>query len=104
MPGVKRTYALPDATVAAFERAVAPGRRSATVGGLIQEWLDQAARQRLRDEIVAGLADMADDYLAVEREYHPFEEEVERDAEQRAAARTGRQSAARPGRRVRAGR
>ena len=103
MTVVKRTYELPDATVAAFEQVVGPGRRSATVAALIQDWLEAAARRRLRDEIVAGLEDMTDEYLAVEREYHSLEEEVERDAE-RTTAGAGRQGASRPGRGVRAGR
>jgi len=35
-------------------------------------------RKRLRQEIVGGCREMADVYLAVEREYHPLEEEVHR--------------------------
>ena len=78
MSVLKRTYALPEETVAAFERAVRPGRRSMTVATLMHEWLEEATRHRLRQEIVAGLADMREEYLAVERDFHALEEEVER--------------------------
>ena len=97
---LKRTYVLPDETVTAFEHVVGPGKRSATVAGLIWEWLEGARRQRLREEIVAGLADMAGEYLAVEREYHPLEEEVERGSEHRPEARRDREGSTRPGRGV----
>lgn len=83
---LKRTYVLPDETVSAFEREVEPGRRSATVAVLIREWLEEARRRRLREEIVDGLADMAGEYLVVEREYHPLEEEVERGLERSSTA------------------
>jgi hypothetical protein len=33
---------------------------------------------RLRKEMIEGCRDMADVYLAIEREYHPLEEEVQR--------------------------
>jgi hypothetical protein len=43
--------------------AHAPGKRS---------------RARLRARIIAGCRVMAEEYLAVEREFHPLEEEVHR--------------------------
>lgn len=83
----KRTYSLPAATLADFEQAVAAGARSATVARLLREWLDEVRRRELREEVVVGCREMASDYLAIEREYHPLEEEVERAAESKPPAR-----------------
>jgi hypothetical protein len=75
---LKRTYALPQQTLEAFERTTAPGKRSALVAELMREWLERQRRERLRQEVIEGCRDMADVYLAIEREFHPLEEEVER--------------------------
>ena len=97
---LKRTYALPAETVLAFERAVKPGRRSAAVAAVMREWLEEKERQLVREAIVEGLAEMADEYLVVEREYHPLEEEVERGPRRRNEAWGGGTGTTRPGRRV----
>jgi NADH-quinone oxidoreductase subunit F len=60
------------------EQAVVPGKRSATIDALLREWLDRQRREQLRQEIIESGRAMADVYLAVEREYHPLEEEVHR--------------------------
>jgi metal-responsive CopG/Arc/MetJ family transcriptional regulator len=75
---MKRTYALPAETLRQFEEAVAPRQRSSTINTLLRTWLEQRQREQLRQEIIEGCAAMADVYLAIEREYHPLEEEVER--------------------------
>ena len=75
---LKRTYALPEETLRQFEEAVAPRQRSGTVDALLRAWLDRQRQERLRREVIAGCAAMADVYLTVEQEYHPLEEEVER--------------------------
>lgn len=75
---MKRTYALSEETLRQFEEAVAPRQRSSTIDSLLRAWLEQRQRERLRREIIEGCAAMTDVYVAVEREYHPLEEEVER--------------------------
>jgi metal-responsive CopG/Arc/MetJ family transcriptional regulator len=75
---MKRTYVLPQETVAQFEQVVPARQRSATIDNLLREWLDRQRRERLRQEVIAGCEAMAEIYLAIEREYHPLEEEVHR--------------------------
>jgi hypothetical protein len=74
---LKRTYALPQATLEEFERAAPPGKRSAVIAELVRSWLDQQKRERLRQAVIEGCREMADVYLEIEREYHPLEEEVQ---------------------------
>jgi hypothetical protein len=88
MKSIKRTYALPEETIIRFERKVGVGKRSAVLTELLENWLSQAERKRLREEIIQGCRDMADVYLEVEREYHPLEEEVHRGLS--GSAKTGR--------------
>jgi hypothetical protein len=76
MKSLKRTYALPSQTLAKFEHAVAPGKRSTLVASLMEEWLAEQEREALRRDIVAGCEDMWDIYLTLEKEWHPLEEEV----------------------------
>jgi metal-responsive CopG/Arc/MetJ family transcriptional regulator len=77
---LKRTYAIPQQILDEFERVTAPSERSALVAEMMREWLDQ---QQLRQEVIEGCCDMADVYLATEREFHPLEEEVERASDER---------------------
>lgn len=74
----KRTYSLPQETIARFEKAVEPGRRSTVVEELMRDWLDAKARQELRRDIIAGCEDMYELYLEIEKEYHPLDEEADR--------------------------
>jgi metal-responsive CopG/Arc/MetJ family transcriptional regulator len=78
MPLLKRTYALPQETLEEFEQTVSTGKRSAVIAELMQEWVARQHREQLRREVIEGCREMADVYLAVEREYHPLEEEVHR--------------------------
>ncbi len=78
MSTVKRTYSLPSDLVSRFEEQVAPRKRSRTLAQVLQHWLEAEERRRLRAEIEEGLRDMAEEYLAIEREWHPLEEEVDR--------------------------
>jgi hypothetical protein len=91
----KRTYSLPSETINTFEAEVHRGRRSGVVAELIRDWLEERRRERLREEIVAGCREMGAEYLVVEQEYHPLEEEVERAAERHTAERRGSQGASR---------
>jgi hypothetical protein len=100
----KRTYSLPTQTVTTFEAEVGRGRRSGLVAQLIRDWLEERRRLTLRDEVVAGCREMAGEYLVVEQEYHPLEEEVERAGAHRGSAGRGGQSASRPRGGRRAGR
>ena len=79
MKALKRTYVLPQDTLSQFEEVVPSRKRSATIDGLLREWLDRRRRERLRQEIIEGCEAMADIYLTTEREYHPLEEELHRE-------------------------
>jgi len=76
MSMAKRTYALPEGTAESFEAVVEPGRRSTVVAGLIKEWLEERERRRLRAAVLEGCQEMAAEYVAIEKEFHPLEEEV----------------------------
>jgi metal-responsive CopG/Arc/MetJ family transcriptional regulator len=75
---LKRTYALPRETIEQFEQAVKPGQRSAAIAELLRGWLETRRREQLRREVIEGCREMAETYLETEREYHPLEEEVQR--------------------------
>lgn len=74
----KRTYSLPAEALQKFEKSVKPGKRSAVIAKLLEEWLEAQERKRLRERIIKGCKDMAEIYLEIEEEYHPLEEEVQR--------------------------
>ena len=76
---LKRTYSMPSDTLDAFEETVAPGKRSGVIAQLVDEWLDEQRRAKLREDIAEGCREMAEIYLEIEREFHPLEEEVSRD-------------------------
>ena len=84
---LKRTFALPRDTVQTFERTVAVGKRSATVANLIEGWLDKRKRAALRQAVIKGCQEMAEQYLETEREYHALEEEVHSDVDRPAKTR-----------------
>ena len=75
---VKRTYSLPQTVLTVFEEAVEPGKRSAVIASLIQDWLEARRRETLRKVIIEGCSEMRDVYLEIEAEYHPLEEEAHR--------------------------
>ena len=75
---LKRTYTLPAEILQPFEEAVDRGHRSALLAALVKDWLEARRRERLRGEILAGCREMAREYLAQERAYHPLEEEADR--------------------------
>ena len=56
----KRTYKFSGETIARFERLVPPGQRSQAVERLLLESVEEIERNRLREDIVEGLAAMAD--------------------------------------------
>ncbi len=76
MTVVKRTYAMPDETIKRFEAAVPPGRRSALVAHLLKEWVAEQQRQELARAVVEGCREMSEEYLQLEQDFHPLEEEV----------------------------
>ena len=78
MRSVKRTYWLPSHVASEFDRSVTAGQRSALVARLINGWLDEQERQKLRADIIEGCREMWDVHLEIEKEFHPLEEEVER--------------------------
>ncbi len=75
---LKRTYTLPPHTVQQFEDVVLPGERSRVVAQVLGSWLEEKRRAELRAQIEEGCREMWDEYLEVERQFHPLEEEVER--------------------------
>jgi metal-responsive CopG/Arc/MetJ family transcriptional regulator len=75
----ERTYTLPPEALRQFEREVPAAQRSSVIAALIQDWLARRQRKALRSEIVQGCREMADEYLRLEEEFHPLEEEVERE-------------------------
>ncbi len=74
----KRTYRLPADVIVQFEKLVKTENRNEVVAGLIKDWLAEQERLALREQIIEGCREMADLYLAIEREFHPLEEEVQR--------------------------
>ncbi len=78
MPTQKRTYALPQATLDKFERAVASGQRSAALARLIEDWLEKQQQEALERDIMEGCREMADVYLEIQREFEPLDAEVTR--------------------------
>ena len=75
---LKRTYTLPPDTVQQFERAVDSGARSHVLAQILDSWLEEKRRAELRTAIDEGCREMWDEYLQIEREFHPLEEEVAR--------------------------
>ncbi len=60
---MKPTYVLSQDTLSHFEEIALPGKRSATIGGLLPERLDRRRRELLQEDIIAGCEAMADIYL-----------------------------------------
>src|SRR5260370_24272479 len=100
MPLKKRTYSLPGDTLAVFEKEVNSGKRSAVIGELLRNWLNQKRREKLRQQVIEGCREMADVYLEVEREYHPLEEDGHRGLETKPQWRRSRPRSPRPRRRA----
>lgn len=92
----KRTYALPPDMLIRFEKAVPAGERGRLLAGLLREWLNGRERERIRRDVIEGCREMRDVYLAVEREYHPLEEEAQRVMDSVAAPRRRRRRPSRP--------
>ena len=101
---LKRTFSLPAATMERFEARVPPGRRSRVLTRLIDDWMRGEEAERVLAGLIEGSREMADIYLAIEREYHPLEEEVERALPEPSAPRRRRAGSARPRRRLRTSR
>ncbi len=74
----KRTYALPQETVAKFEQAVGSGQRSATLAALIEAWLEKQREEALKRDIIEGCREMAEVYSEIQREFDPLDTEVSR--------------------------
>jgi len=75
---VKKTYSLPEFIVKKFEKMTSKRERSKIISQLLQQWIENQEKQRLREQIIEGCKEMASVYLEIEKEMHPLEEEVER--------------------------
>jgi hypothetical protein len=76
---IKRTYSLPSDTIERFERRVGPGKRSAALKRIMEEWVSEQERAVLRSQVVEGCREMGDVYLSMERDFHALEEETDRE-------------------------
>lgn len=77
----KRTYSIPPELAIKFETAVSSGERSQLVATLLEEWLAARDRERLREQILEGFAEMSGVYVEVAKEWQgPSEETWDRDA------------------------
>lgn len=74
----KRTYARPTETLKRFEQEIAPGKRSAKVAELIENWIRERERQALRQNIIEGCREMWDVYRETAQEWEPLDREVDR--------------------------
>ena len=79
MEVVKRTYALPSASLKRFEQEIAPGKRSAKVAELIEMWISEREREALRQAIIEGCCDMNEINLEVAKEWEAADDELWRD-------------------------
>jgi len=75
---MKKTYSLPKFLVQKFESITQKRERSNVISRLIERWIEEKEKEKLRKQIISGCKEMASVYLEIEREYHPLEEEVER--------------------------
>ncbi len=77
METAKRTYALPAQIVKRFELEIAPGKRSAKVAELLEEWMREKQQEALRQNIIEGCQDMWDVYLETAKEWEPLDREAD---------------------------
>jgi metal-responsive CopG/Arc/MetJ family transcriptional regulator len=77
---VKKTYSLPESLLQRFESVIPKNKRSQVMTKLLLEWMENQEQEKLRKQIIEGCQEMQEIYLDIEREYHPLEEEVERQA------------------------
>ena len=78
----KRTYALPAQTLKRFEQEISPGKRSAKVAELIEDWIREREREALRQNIIEGCREMWDVYLETAQEWEPLDREADRGLDQ----------------------
>jgi len=77
----KRTYALPAEMLKRFEREIAPGKRSAKIAELIENWVRERERKALRQDIIEGCREMGEIYLEVAKEWEAADDELWRTVE-----------------------
>lgn len=82
METAKRTYALPAQTLKRFEQEISPGKRSAKVAELIEDWIREREREALRQNIIEGCREMWDVYLETAQEWEPLDREADRGLDQ----------------------
>lgn len=75
---IKKTYSLPKFLVHKFENIAQKRERSNVISMLIEKWIEEKEKEKLRRQIISGCKEMSSVYLEIEREYHPLEEEAER--------------------------
>jgi hypothetical protein len=76
MKTAKRTYALPSGTLERFEQEIEPGKRSAKVAELIEDWIRGREREALRQNIIDGCREMNEVYLEVAKEWEGADDEL----------------------------
>lgn len=81
METAKRTYALPSNTLKRFEQEIAPGKRSAKVAELIEDWIREREREALRQNIIEGCREMNEIYLDAARDWEGADDELWRGLE-----------------------
>jgi len=75
---VDKSFPLPKDTLDAFEQKVEHEKQGELVASLIQHWLEEEHKRKIREEYIAGLVEMEDVSLELEYAYNPLEEEVHR--------------------------
>lgn len=75
---IKKTYSLPKFIVQKFENIAQKRERSNVISMLIEKWIEEKEKEKLRRQIISGCKEMSSVYLEIERENHPLEEEAER--------------------------
>ena len=81
MEMAKRTYALPSQILRRFEGKIAPGKRSAKVAELIEEWIREQEREALRRDIIEGCREMNEINLEIAKEWEGTDDELWRNFE-----------------------
>jgi metal-responsive CopG/Arc/MetJ family transcriptional regulator len=77
MDVAKRTYVLPSDVLQRFEKVIAPGKRSAKVAEILEEWIHEREQEALRQDIIEGCKDMWEVYLKTAHDWEPLDREVD---------------------------
>jgi metal-responsive CopG/Arc/MetJ family transcriptional regulator len=72
----KRTYSIDERTLKAFESLVESGNRSIIISQLMRNYLNEQARKKIREAIIAGAPLVKEEYRKESEAWYPLEEEV----------------------------